>query len=325
MIFPFLLGLVSPRRAPFTYLLLFINVFVYFATYSQYEVADAKIEEILRDDHYLETQGTAFAQMVRRPASTAKFETTPTLEKVASQALDGDRAARRLLGSLAMRNSIFMQSADHMTFNGDVVALGEWRERFGEIRRLQSVHPSYTWGVTSNENNWRKWITYQFSHSGFMHLFWNMVFLVIFGCFVETSLGGSFVMLSYVGGGVVGAWAFASLSGLSASPLVGASAAVSALMGLVAFGWLKRERLRCFYWLLPIQGYFGFIALPSWIVIVVLLLPDVSGWLSTSPEMGSVAYAAHIGGASFGALLAFLVARGIFVSEHETLPVADAS
>jgi membrane associated rhomboid family serine protease len=108
------------------------------------------------------------------------------------------------------------------------------------------------------------------------------------------------------------------MSGLSSSPLVGASAAVSGLMALVAMGsWLNKERLRYFFMLLPMRPYFGFAYLPAWLVLVVYSLPDVSGYLGSSNEFGSVAYSAHLGGAAFGAVIAFAFFRGWLVRDAE--------
>jgi membrane associated rhomboid family serine protease len=167
------------------------------------------------------------------------------------------------------------------------------------------------------------WFTYQFSHAGFAHLFWNMIFLMIFGCFVETQLGASFVAIGYIIGGVAGAWAYSTLSGISYSPLVGASGAVSGLIGLVTVAWWRRERLPFLYVLIPTREYMGMALLPSWLLGLVFLLPDFSHYFASSREIGSVAYSAHIGGALFGVLIAFGVLSGVLPKKEKT-PVLQA-
>ena len=311
MIFPFLRGFIAPHLAPFTYFLFAINLFVFVATMEAFDRADSRLDKILADSQFLSTQGSAFAVMIYR--EPAHF--TPNLRKLASNAQHGDSDARSVLGNLALRNNEFMSKAEKYEFGGDEVALESWRKSFSALKETQDEHPSYQWGISQLRDGWHQWVSYQFSHSGVFHLFWNMIFLVLFGAFVETKLGASFVILTYLGGGVFGALLFSILSGVSSSPLVGASAAVSGLMGLVGVYWWKREKVSFFYWLLPIKGYFGFVALPSWIVIIVSLLPDLSGYLAASQEFGSVAYAAHLGGAAWGAAMAGFVAIGLMEKE----------
>ncbi len=322
MIFPILRGFVSPHLAPLTVFLFAINLFVFLATYDEYERTDARMDELITDRAFLETQGSAFSVMISR--DPAKF--SRTLIELARKSYSGDVESRKILGSLAIRNVEFMTQATDYEFGGDEVAVADWRGKFKELKSLQFEHPSYLWGISRLKTQWVQFITYQFSHSGFLHLFWNMVFLLIFGMFIETKLGGSFVVVTYFGGGLLGAWIFSQLSGISSAPLVGASAAVSALIALVGFGWLSREKIRFFFWLLPAEGYFGFVALPSWLVLIVSLIPDVSGYLAASQDFGSVAYAAHLGGALWGFVIAMSLDRGWLVEENDpSSPAAPPS
>lgn len=300
MIFPWLTGLVSPLRAPLTYLLFAINLLVFLATLENFERADAEVDLLLNERAFMEVQGMAFAVMIsREPAKFSKL-----LIALANKSSAGDKDSRAILGGLAIRNFEFTGRAGKFDFGGDEIALSKWRQRFAELQELESRHPSYLWGLSRSNGDLIQYISYQFAHSGLAHLFWNMIFLLIFGAFIEANLGSSFVVLTYVGSGVAGAFVFSRLSGISSAPLVGASAAVSGLMALVGTAWIKKERLNFFFWLLPVNGYFGFIGLPSWLVLFVSLLPDLSGYLSGPLETGSVAYSAHLGGALFGALVA---------------------
>ncbi|MEK7357574.1 MAG: rhomboid family intramembrane serine protease, partial [Bdellovibrionota bacterium] len=292
MIFPFLSGILHPIKAPMTYFLIVINLFVFVATYDGFARTDERLNEIMEDDRFLETQGSAFADMIGREPQLF----SETLRTMGKNSAKTDGEMRRMLGSLAFRNTDFMARAMKFEFRGDEVALESWKKKFREVEDLQAEHPTFKWGVSTNSSGWMQYFSYQFAHSGWDHLFWNMLFLVLFGCFIETSLGGSFVILGYVGGGLIGALAFAKMSGISSSPLVGASGAVSGLMGLVAFAWMGVDRIRFFYWLLPLRGYYGFALLPSWLVLAVSFIPDLSGFLASSKEFGSVAYSAHIGG-----------------------------
>ncbi len=315
MIFPVLFtslsALLSPLRVPMTSLLLALNLLVFVVTLQQFERIDSELDTLMDDHAFMEVQGMAFSVMIdREPVHFSKFLIT-----LAKRALNGERDSRRILGSLAIRNFEFMSRAERYEFAGDELALKKWRGRFLELKALEAEHPSYLWGLSRSKGGLIQYISYQFAHSGLVHLFWNMIFLVIFGAFIELNLGASFVVLAYVGSGVAGAVVFSKLSGISAAPLVGASAAVSGLMALVGVVWLKKEKLNFFFWLLPVQGYFGFVPLPSWLILFVSLLPDVSGYLGGSFEFGSVAHSAHIGGAAFGAVMGAAILLGLLQSE----------
>ncbi|MES2854327.1 MAG: rhomboid family intramembrane serine protease [Bdellovibrionota bacterium] len=289
MIFPYLSGLLAFSKAPFTYFLVFLNILVFFATYPEFVKSDRELDRLLENDTFIETQGAAFAAMIAR--EPAQF--SPILVQLGQNAMKPDFEARQMLGTLALRNPHFMERANDYIFGGDQVALKMWNEKFNELKALQERHPSYRWGVSRSKNTGLQWISYQFAHSGWSHLFWNTLFLAIFGCFIEIMLGSSFVALAYVGGGLFGALFYSMLSGISSSPL-----------SLIGFSYWKKKEVKFFFWLLPMRGYYGFILLPGWLLLLVSLVPDVSGYIASSHEFGSVAYSAHLGGAVFGALIA---------------------
>lgn len=280
-----------------TFLLLAINVIIFIFTYDDFMAAEAEMDAIVEDDAYLATQGAAFAFMIRNEPDLFSF----TLRSLADQTVTGTREVRRTLGVLAMRNASFMTRAADYSFPGDQVALADWRRGFLRIEKLHGRHPSFRWGLSARHNEWSQWLTYQFSHGGVSHLFWNMLFLLVFGAFIEFELGWRWVLGGYLAGGVCGALGFSVLSGVTSSPLIGASGAISCLIGLVAFGWLKRQRLTFFYGILPAPGYFGFASLPSWLVILTFIVPDLSGYVAAHADIGSVAYGAHLGGVLAGA------------------------
>ncbi len=318
MIIPFMCGLISPARVPLTMLLIAINFFVFQITYERFLRSDLALDLILEDYEFLHRQGNAFASMIRNERKSF----SPTLEILADQTIQAKEGAAIRLGGLALRHPKFMERALTYRFDGDVVALAAWREKFVEMKKLMGEHPSFQFGLTHAQSHWSRWLTYQFTHSGWTHLFWNMFFLFVFGSFVEIQLGRGIVALAYLGGGLVGAWVFSSTTGFTSSPLVGASAAVSALMGLVGVSWWRRERIKFLYFLLPMRGYNGVVLLPSWVALLVLILPDLGGYLASSNEFGAVAYSAHLGGAGFGAFMSLCLAMGWLVSRGKSGPVS---
>jgi membrane associated rhomboid family serine protease len=344
MIFPFLFGAVSPLRAPITYLIIAMNLFVFLISYRQYSVAERELSVLMKDEDFLLTQGLIFASALK-PKSvsstasdiSADASVGPAAVKSSPRARPAPWGASRILsrlfdaqpeltdpessekvlmlGYLAMRNEKFLAKAQEIvqasgaTF-GDRVAIESWKIKFQRVLQLQSVHPLYQMGLSSNHKKWYNYFTYQFVHSGWMHLMWNLLFLMIFGALIEIKLGSEWLIYTNLAGGIFGAVGYQLLSGISASPLVGASGAISALMAMTAVVFF-RERLRFWFWLLPVTGFYGFVLLPAWVIFVFFCLPDVAGLIASVDELGfSVAHAAHIGGACIG-IVSGLLARGL--------------
>ena len=298
MIFPFLRGLASPFKAPVVFLLVLVNVVFFGISYSVSDQTQTAIEVILDNNEFMKTQGILFSQEIK--AHPAKFSTV--LSKLSADALLGDEDSLVAMGNLALRNNEFMKSALDIAPKGDLVAFKYWKEKFNKLLSLQAVHPSYFMGLTEKEHSLETMFLYQFAHSDSGHLFWNMIFLLIFGVFVEVVIGSLRTLLVYLCSGLIAALGFAAISGYSSSPLIGASGAITGLIGVVvALSW--GYRLPFFYWLLPIKNYFGFVLLPTWILVIVYVLPDISGYLSSVTDFHSVAYAAHLGGAFAGVII----------------------
>lgn len=303
MIFPILQGILSMRQAPVTWLLVALNAVMMISTFSLNFESQVSLEEFLKDDLFLKTNGQIFSQFVAQN----KEDYPPTLRQLASLALDGDETKTKLLGTVAIRDSYFMDEAMNFKFHGDQVARRWWTKRVDELRLLQDNHPSYIFGLSSSDVGWSKWITYQFIHSGELHFLGNMIFLFIFGSALEPVIGGLALLVIYLASGMIAAGAFLVISGVSSIPLIGASGAVSGLMALFCFiHWLRPVRY-IYFLFIPRKGYSGFVFLPAWIILVMWAASDLAGYLSTLDEFGGVAYAAHLGGETCGLVVGAIV------------------
>ncbi|MEN0062581.1 MAG: rhomboid family intramembrane serine protease [Myxococcota bacterium] len=152
--------------------------------------------------------------------------------------------------------------------------------------------------------------TSMFMHAGLGHLGGNMLFLWIYGDNAEHRLGRLGFLIAYLATGIVATVAFATWEGwASDTPLVGASGAISGVLGIyfVAF---PRNVVRMFVVLLPFL--INTIVLPSWVVLgVYVLFDNLVPFLFSSSESG-VAYGAHLGGFVAGMVVAWAVsARGL--------------
>ncbi|MCG8456829.1 MAG: rhomboid family intramembrane serine protease, partial [Holophagales bacterium] len=135
--------------------------------------------------------------------------------------------------------------------------------------------------------------TSMFLHGGFAHLLGNMLFLWIFGDNVEHRLGRLMFALAYLGTGFAAAMGDALLRWGSAVPSVGASGAISGLLGLY-FVFFPHNRVRVFVFLFPF--FFDIVELPAkWVLGAYVLFANVLPLIFTAGA-GGVSYGAHIGG-----------------------------
>ncbi len=313
MIFPIFGDWPNPNKVIATILFFTLNIFVFILTVDDFRLNQTKIEKLLDDDHFLRVNGQVFAQYIAKNPS--QFD--ELYRRLSEKVFSGDRSSAIILGAFGFRHVRFMSEAESLQVSGDDVEIKDWQRKVSLLRDYQSKHPSFQWGVSSASRTPASLITYQFSHSGEAHLFWNMLFLLLFGSFAEVTLGTSLVILTYVTAGVFGAMAFAWLSGVTTSPLVGASASVSGLVGLIV-AYFGNERLRFFYWLLPHKNYYGTVMLPSWTVLLLFMVPDLAGYLSAVEGFSPVAHAAHLGGLLAGFFMGFAL-RSEWLKRDEEL------
>ena len=143
-----------------------------------------------------------------------------------------------------------------------------------------------------------------FLHGGLAHILGNMFFLYVFGDNIEERLGHGRYLLFCLAGGVVATLAHGVFTPVSAVPLVGASGAVSAILGayIVLF---PRQRVLTF-----IPPFFIF-WLPAWIYLgywaLIQVVEAVGGLVVVVGD--GVAWWAHVGGFLFGTVLVRALAK----------------
>ena len=157
-------------------------------------------------------------------------------------------------------------------------------------------------------------LTHMFLHGSWMHLLGNMWFLWLFGNNVEDSMGRLRFVVFYLLCGLTAATAQIITSPDSAIPMVGASGAISGVMG----GYLLLYPTVRVYTLLVLGFFITSMALPAWVMLGYwFLIQFVSGWVSFGGEAGGVAFWAHVGGFVAGVVLVKLFARSDYVAEHK--------
>ncbi len=137
-------------------------------------------------------------------------------------------------------------------------------------------------------------VTAMFLHGGWLHLAGNMLFLYIFGDNVEHRMGGGRFLLGYLGAGIAATLFFALFVPSSNVPLIGASGAISGVLGFY-FIWFPRNQVKVFVFLFPLLV--TQILVPARLVLGFYLLVDnLLPFLLSGSEGGGVAHGAHIGG-----------------------------
>ena len=155
-------------------------------------------------------------------------------------------------------------------------------------------------------------ITSMFLHGSWMHLLGNMWFLWLFGNNIEDSMGRLRFVVFYLMTGLAAAFGQIITNPDSIIPMVGASCAISGVMGayLILFPRVK------VYVLVPIFIFFTSIALPAWVMLGYWFFIQLASGLLSSGAMGGVAFWAHVGGFLAGVVLIKFFTREEYLQAH---------
>ncbi|SDK52615.1 rhomboid family intramembrane serine protease [Microbulbifer yueqingensis] len=224
--------------------------------------------------------------------------------RVQVDAMGEDFVYREMLWNIEFHHWLLPQLASE----GEVEWLAQ-RKRFADLRDRVST---LALGLVPADPHPAGLVGHMFLHGSWDHLIGNMLFLLLFGLSVELVLGGVWLAAFYLLGGLAAAALHMLVDPGSAAPMVGASGAVSAVVGMFVAVYGVR-RLRLFYTLGFMFGEFSF---PALLVLPLWLGKELFGYLYGD---AGIAYWAHLGGlvAGFVAALVYVTRRGGI----HTLPV----
>jgi membrane associated rhomboid family serine protease len=290
LIVPIVEGLNWRRPPPVTIALILLNCAVFFF----YQTGDTA-----RETRALRAYMGSTLPRLELPAFKARLaETHPKL------APGIDRAPPEILVQRMAGDEQFMRDlhAGRIVTPQDP-GYAQWKEDRARFEALEAQVSFRRYGFTPADPRPMTWLTSMFLHGDLMHLVGNMVFLFIVGVAVESALGGFWYVLLYLAGGLAGDALHYLVHPMSTIPTVGASGAISGLMGLftVVFGL---RMVNFFYWVLVFFGFKpmrGIVVLPIWI-----------GWeflQYMTDRNSSIAYMEHAGGLIGGAILGFVVLK----------------
>ena len=148
-------------------------------------------------------------------------------------------------------------------------------------------------------------LTSMFLHGGFLHVAGNMLYLWIFGNNVEDSMGRGRFILFYTLCGCIAAYAHAFANRYSTTPMIGASGAVSGVLGAYLLLYPRARVITLVF--------FGFfvrtVEIPAMYVLGFWFVHQFVSALFSSGASGGVAWYAHVAGFVTGMLLIGLFKR----------------
>lgn len=175
----------------------------------------------------------------------------------------------------------------------------QWGVVPAELPRGEPVEASICPGVPTAEKSVSlSLVTSLFLHGGFFHLAGNMLFLWVFGNNIEDRLGHLKFILFYLLAGLAGTFAHVLANPASLVPTVGASGAISGLLGAYVL-LFPRAMVHA---VIP-MFFFYRVRLPAVVVLGVWFLSQFLIGSGQQPGEGGVAWMAHVGGFLAGMVL----------------------
>ncbi|MGE5750885.1 MAG: rhomboid family intramembrane serine protease [Nitrospirota bacterium] len=141
--------------------------------------------------------------------------------------------------------------------------------------------------------------TSMFLHGGFLHIAGNMLYLWIFGNNVEDAMGRIRFIIFYFLCGIIAAYTHALANAASTVPMIGASGAISGVLGAYLLLYPRARVLT----LIALGLYIRTIEVPAMFVLGFWFVLQFLNALLTAGTGGGVAWHAHIGGFVAGILL----------------------
>ncbi len=283
-----LTGKISWKNPPFvTIFIIAINCFVFFGLQSKDNEHYAKAMHFYVESGLARMEVARYVNylgMKKEPGSTAL-----------QQSEVSDELLRRYYPKMQQDGAFLTKLENNEIIPPHDPDFAGWKNMRAQYTALLQQVFSFRYGFIPAHPNLPAGFLHMFTHGSFMHLLGNMIFLWLVGCVLELGCGRVFYLALYLLTGICAVGTFAIIYSGSTAPLIGASGAVSGLMGAftVIYGLRK---IRIFY---SLGFYFNYAEIPA-----IVLFPF---WIANEffqlffGMASNVAYVAHIGGLASGA------------------------
>lgn len=147
--------------------------------------------------------------------------------------------------------------------------------------------------------SWLSTFSSMFLHAGWMHLLGNMLYLWVFGNNIEDSMGHIKFILFYFLCGIAAVYAQVLPDPSSIIPMVGASGAISGILGAYLLLYPRAKVLM----IIPLWIVFYSVRVPAFLVLLIWFGMQLFSSYVSGEQQGGVAFGAHIGGFLAGMIL----------------------
>ncbi len=288
-----LIGKISLKNPPVvTLAIVFINCFVFF--FFQSDDREKHIDAI---EFYLES-GLAQIEVIRY-IEYFKSQNTDTDYLDLSGEIDDDTMGEfyvKMMKDKEFRNKLK---------KGEIISIQDpeyekWKELNNTFEEKLNSTVSSRYGFRPSEGKPVTFITHMFLHGSTGHLVGNMIMFWLVGCILEFGCGRALYTGIYLVGGILSVSVYGLFNLGSTTQLVGASGAISGLMGAVTvlFGRKKINILLFF-------GIIIYLKVPAIVLLPLWVGNEIYQQISYG-DISNVAYMAHAGGLAGGAALGFI-------------------
>ncbi|MEO8465903.1 MAG: rhomboid family intramembrane serine protease [Gammaproteobacteria bacterium] len=178
-----------------------------------------------------------------------------------------------------------------------------------QVAYLFGFIPAVLFGNAELEGQWipasTTILTSMFLHGGWLHLLGNMLYLWIFGDNIEDRLGRGRFLVFYVVCGAMAALGQGLADPQSEIPMIGASGAISGVLGAYLVLYPRAKVLV----LVPLLIFITTVRVPALVVLGIWFAGQLLSSVAAAPGAGGVAFAAHVGGFVAGVVLIRLFSR----------------
>ena len=288
-------------------MVLFLNVVIYFFITMRFDMwPNQEIREKLNDEKFERAVYEMYLQTLDPIEIGPGYDDT---EAVFSKALKDEK---------------FWNRVADFPFKGDKIQIEDVRNTIKGFYSTYRKSAQFQFGLGAFEITPWSWLTYQFVHASFLHLFGNLVVIFLVLSFLELSVSPVWLAMVYLFSGFVGGIFFLIVDNVGSMSVVGASASASGLLGFLVVSQHSRV-MPWFYFLAPVKGGLGRVYLPVFFAFPVFLVSDfVSLLWSPTGVSANVAVSAHVGGALTGFIMgAAYLFLGSKASAHRVFSYND--
>ncbi|MCG8471490.1 MAG: rhomboid family intramembrane serine protease [Desulfobacterales bacterium] len=290
-------GKLNLRNLPFvTISLILINALIFFSTFSKDRRIFKNAMEYYQETGLLETELEAYQKYVE-----GEDRENPCQGLKGSRRSDYGPCIQAMVADEAFQEAL----KDDEIIRPESKGYESWRDGRNRYEEILSNSSSNRWGFTPDKHRPVTFLSHMFLHGGVMHLLGNMIFLWLVGCALEMAMGRGVFFGVYLATGLGAVLLFWLAYRSSSTPLVGASGAVSGLMGAFSLLFWKRK-IRVFY---SLGFYFNTVRVYGWILLPIWLGGELVQLIWLGAE--NVAYMAHIGGLLSGGMASFFYTKGL--------------